>query len=161
MDRSTVAVADASAILAAAWSHGGRRRFSSKPPVEGGSSMAEAAGSSNIAERAIEAVQSAPSFDLSKIMALSTEGVAEAAAELGNWPSDYAVRLLEFLHLTTDLPYWAVIVGTTVALRVVLFPLVATSARHSARFQLAKPEVDALQKSLEGASPSDRVSIKK
>jgi YidC/Oxa1 family membrane protein insertase len=65
-----------------------------------------------------------------------TNGVAEygemAQVGLGitYWPSDLMIRLLEFCHVSTQLPWWASIVVLTVMLRVVLFPLMLKTTRN-------------------------------
>lgn len=48
------------------------------------------------------------------------------------WPSDLMIRLLEFCHVTTQLPWWASIIILTVILRASLFPLMLKTTRNIA-----------------------------
>lgn len=117
----------------------GRRHFSSKPDA--------------VVNQASEAVQSS-STELSTIATLP-ETAVEAAAVLGNWPADYAIRLLEFLHQTSGLPYWETIIASTLVLRLLLFPMVINTARGAARMTLMRPEMDALMEKAK-ANPGDK-----
>lgn len=117
----------------------GRRHFSSKPDA--------------VVTQASEAVQSS-STELSTIATLP-ESAVEAAAVLGNWPADYAIRLLEFLHQTSGLPYWETIIASTLVLRLILFPMVINTARGAARMTLMRPEMDALMEKAK-ANPNDK-----
>lgn len=75
-----------------------------------------------------------------RIIALSTtEGPTAALAELGSWPSDYAIRLIELLHTTTGMPYWSTIIMMTLLLRTLLFPMVIKTSKNVAKMTLMRP----------------------
>jgi YidC/Oxa1 family membrane protein insertase len=50
----------------------------------------------------------------------------------GWWPSDWMIQLLEFLQVSTQLPWWGSIALLTLILRISLFPLALKSARNAA-----------------------------
>jgi YidC/Oxa1 family membrane protein insertase len=53
-------------------------------------------------------------------------------------------QLYEWAHTTTGAPYWAVIVGCTIAVRLLIMPLTVMSLKSAGRMALAKPELDKL-----------------
>ena len=53
--------------------------------------------------------------------------------------------LFESFHVASGLPYWAVIVVSTVSFRVMLTPLMVASLKNAAIMQRIKPEIDILQ----------------
>ncbi|KAM3568112.1 hypothetical protein VYU27_009759, partial [Nannochloropsis oceanica] len=89
--------------------------------------------------------------------AAAGEGTAAVAIQtLENWPSDHAIRILEFLHDTTGMPFWATIVGATLILRSTLFPLVIMTARNAAKMTIMRPEMDAITERIKAAPTGDR-----
>ncbi|KAG5179146.1 hypothetical protein JKP88DRAFT_264347 [Tribonema minus] len=70
-------------------------------------------------------VNSAAADGSSQSVAAAAQTVLTEApfAELGHFPSDYAIRLVEAMHCFTGLPYWQSIAVTTVLLRLLLLPL--------------------------------------
>ena len=67
------------------------------------------------------------------------------ATELGNHPTHLIMRLIENIHLTADLPYWQTIVVTTIALRIILFPMAIYTIQNASRMPHAKPKIQKLQ----------------
>ena len=51
---------------------------------------------------------------------------------VGSWPSDLMIRLLEFCHVSSGLPWWLSIGLLTVILRVSLFPVFLKTTRNAA-----------------------------
>ena len=47
------------------------------------------------------------------------------------WPTDLIVRLLEFEHVSTQLPWWGSIVALTLIIRVAMFPLMLKVTRNA------------------------------
>lgn len=80
--------------------------------------------------------------------AIPTEATDIAVAvvtELGNHPTHLIMRLIENVHLTADLPYWQTIVVTTIALRIILFPMAIYTIQNASRMPHAKPKIQKLQ----------------
>ena len=69
-----------------------------------------------------------------------------ALAELGYAPSELAMWYLDSVHSVLGCPWWISILASTAILRVALMPLIVRSRRHGERMKVAKPEMDALQK---------------
>ena len=69
----------------------------------------------------------------------------DAITPLGYYPSDLALRYVDFLSSTFDLPFCAGIIGGTFLLRAAMFPLSIITMKHTARMQKAKPELEILQ----------------
>lgn len=67
------------------------------------------------------------------------------SVQLGHWPSDYALRVVDVWHEWGDLPWWAAIAATTVGLRLLLLPISLATMRHAGRMQKARPDIDVLQ----------------
>lgn len=75
----------------------------------------------------------------------------------GWWPSDIIQQVLEYVHVFSGLPWWGTIAITTVAFRVVLFPLFMKSSDTMARSQSIMPETKKLRKEMTHAmSTGDR-----
>ncbi|KAG0682039.1 Mitochondrial inner membrane protein oxa1 [Pichia californica] len=75
----------------------------------------------------------------------------------GWWPSDIIQQVLEAVHVFSGLPWWATIAVTTVAFRVMLFPLFMKSSDTMARSQAIMPETKKLRKEMTTAmSTGDR-----
>ncbi|AOA61316.1 Mitochondrial inner membrane protein insertion mediating protein [Komagataella phaffii CBS 7435] len=67
------------------------------------------------------------------------------------WPPDVLERTLEYVHVYSGLPWWGTIVATTIAIRVVMFPLFVKSSDTMARSAKAKPEMDECMKVIRDA----------
>ena len=71
------------------------------------------------------------------VQGINTEGFhqmgdfAQMGLGLSWWPSDLMIRLLEFCHVSTQLPWWASIALLTLMLRIVLFPLMLKTSRNA------------------------------
>ncbi|KAJ2238007.1 hypothetical protein H4R99_001538 [Coemansia sp. RSA 1722] len=59
---------------------------------------------------------------------------------------------LEYVHVTTGLPWWATIAAMVVGIRALLFPLAAYSQRHLVGVNRLKPEVTLITEKLQIAS---------
>lgn len=63
-----------------------------------------------------------------------------------SWPTTAALMYaIEYFHVAQGYEWWMAIVGATIFMRTVTFPLVVIQMRNTARMQLAKPELEALQ----------------
>ena len=79
---------------------------------------------------------------------------------LGYYPSDLALRYVDFLSTTFDLPFCAGIIGGTFLLRAAMFPLSIITMKHTARMQKAKPELEVLQERIK-TDPSVKTDRRK
>ena len=79
---------------------------------------------------------------------------------LGYYPSDLALRYVDFLSSTFDLPFCAGIIGGTFLLRAAMFPLSIITMKHTARMQKAKPELEVLQERIK-TDPSVKTDRRK
>ncbi|KAG5458461.1 MAG: hypothetical protein BJ554DRAFT_1306, partial [Olpidium bornovanus] len=62
---------------------------------------------------------------------------------LGGWtPAGLVERAMEAVYVYTGLPFWCVIVVTTLAMRAAIFPLVVIARRNTIRLQNISPEVE-------------------
>lgn len=61
---------------------------------------------------------------------------------LGNsTPSGWVQSLLEWVHLTTGLPWWATIGATVIAVRLMLFPIMVGGISNNARLARIQPQL--------------------
>ncbi|OQR88097.1 mitochondrial inner membrane protein OXA1 [Achlya hypogyna] len=71
--------------------------------------------------------------------------ISPATAEMGYSLAEIAIRVMDGVHMTTGLPWWATIIATTVAVRSAFFPISVMSMRNSARMNIMKPKLEKLQ----------------
>ncbi|CAM9120991.1 unnamed protein product [Choristocarpus tenellus] len=76
---------------------------------------------------------------------------------MGFAPSELAMRVVDWVHVTGGLPYWAAIGCITLALRSIIFPVGLLSIRNSSRLAIMKPEMDLLKASIEDDPNSSQV----
>ena len=69
------------------------------------------------------------------------------------WPPDMVIDWLNFMAGATDLPYAVCIAGTTVAIRVAVFPLFITAQRNQSRMAHMKPELDVVKAQIDRLGP--------
>lgn len=77
----------------------------------------------------------------------SADSVAEVVTTSldGSWhPFDLVSQLVESVHVTAGLPYWAAIVATTLGVRVALIPLGVKAVQNSARMAVIRPHLNKL-----------------
>lgn len=65
------------------------------------------------------------------------------------WPTDQALVLLNYVHVTTGMPFALTIGATTLSFRVLLFPLFLKAQRNSARMAHMQPEFLVLKEQIE------------
>ncbi|KHJ41749.1 inner membrane protein [Trichuris suis] len=68
-------------------------------------------------------------------------------SELGNFyfpPFEGLQKALSAVHAVSGMPWWAVIVSTTLVAKLATFPLAIVSQRNSVRYLLAKPRIEQL-----------------
>ena len=65
-----------------------------------------------------------------------------AEYELGQtWFAGTGQRILEWVHLTTGLPWWGTIVVTVLAIRIVTFPIIRAALVNGAKLAIVGPEM--------------------
>lgn len=161
-----------SSPAAPAWYSFGRGK-----PKEEATSLASDASSE--AQRSAEEATSAASSAAESAQAAASDAAAtvqsqasEAASAIGNLADSSAAQLgvalsdmdpptwvnvrwavdgLNWIHDTTGLPWWVVIIGTTVAVRFALLPFGIKVQRNNARMNLIKPKIDAEKQKLDAA----------
>ncbi|ORX92401.1 hypothetical protein K493DRAFT_285773 [Basidiobolus meristosporus CBS 931.73] len=75
-------------------------------------------------------------------------------------PVGFIQAALEFIHVSTGIPWWGTIVATTLLIRLALFPIVVKLQRNAAVLHNIKPEMDRLTAHLNRAkSDGDTVAI--
>lgn len=68
------------------------------------------------------------------------------------WPPDLIQHLLEIVHVSTGLPWWATISLVTIGVRAAIFPLYVKSSDTMARNAKIKPQLDEIQAKLFSAN---------
>jgi YidC/Oxa1 family membrane protein insertase len=90
--------------------------------------------------------------DIGQLETLITDSTTEhvSSFEPTWWPSDQALLLLNWVNDMAGLPCYAyTIAGTTLALRLVLFPLFIKAQRNSSRMAHCQPELKKLMEQME------------
>lgn len=72
-------------------------------------------------------------------------GVVETSTKLGWMPPDMMLRLLDLLHATSGLEWWSSIILGTVAIRLMILPIVVRALRNKYRMGMMQPELLRLQ----------------
>lgn len=105
------------------------------------------------------------SFGTDSTSALATEAVdktevVETIAREGlpwepswYWPPDMVIDWLNYMAEATGMPYAMCIAGTTLAIRVAVFPLFVTAQRNQSRMAHMKPELDAVKAQIDRLGP--------
>ena len=81
------------------------------------------------------------------LVAQTTENLA-ALGLGGHTPSGLLQTLLEFLHVSAHLPWWACIVTATVGVRLLLFPLAVRMMRDSAKIANLNPTASKIHETM-------------
>ncbi len=68
-----------------------------------------------------------------------------SSSELGYTPPDLALRLVEAVHTSADLPWWGAIASSAVLCRALLLPLAVHGTQLAARMQALRQPIAALQ----------------
>ena len=76
---------------------------------------------------------------------------AEMGIGLSWWPSSICINLLEFVHVSTQLPWWGSIAVVTLMLRVALFPLLLKTSRNQAILNYHRDDVEKQKEKLSKA----------
>jgi len=94
---------------------------------------------------------------------VATMADSAALATLPEAPGMMASLVMNFvenIHVMADVPYWGAIALGTVALRVVLFPVVLKTLQSSSRMSIARPEIEKVQKAMNADPNIDDMRVK-
>ena len=115
---------------------------------KGGEAVAEMTTAGGAAETLTSASDLAP-----VVGSLASEVVPVASQ---SWPTTAALMYaMEYFHVAHGLEWWLAIVGATVFMRTITFPLIVMQMRNTAKMQLCKPELEALQAKMKSNPQQD------
>ncbi|CAH6723872.1 mitochondrial inner membrane protein Oxa1p [[Candida] jaroonii] len=78
----------------------------------------------------------------------------------GFGPTAMVERVMEYAHVYTGLPWWATIIGVSLSLRFVMFPLYVRATRNAAKVSKIKPELDDIMRGLRNAeNPQEQAEL--
>lgn len=83
--------------------------------------------------------------DVTSSLAANGEPAFESIGLGGYTPVGLVQSALEYLHVSLDIPWWGVIMCGTIAVRLVLFPLVIAAQRNAAKMGNNMPQMQAIQ----------------
>ena len=87
------------------------------------------------------------------IPSVTETGVDLATTEL--WRNtQWAIESLDWVHMTSGLPWWATIVGCTVAVRALMLPLAIKTIRNGVNLQHANPHLTKMRDQMAAKPPS-------
>jgi YidC/Oxa1 family membrane protein insertase len=95
---------------------------------------------------------------LAATAAASVAPAATAPPPLTLWPADLALRAVETVHSSADLPWWGAIVGCTVLIRAALLPLALHGSQQQAKMQSLRTELAPLQSRLQASGFADQAA---
>ena len=127
---------------------GGWFGFGKGAGVSSEASLDADVAASGVADAVADAVAAnVTSVDASALVSAARVGGEVAAIAGDSWYTTSALMYaIEYFHVAQDMEWWAAIVATTVAMRVVALPLTVMQQRNAARMHLAKPEIEAINK---------------
>ena len=95
---------------------------------------------------AADAVLAEPASGAAALPGEAVEIVAEAMPYFRPYsPVSIVCNLLETVHTTTGLPWWATVATCTLSARVCMLPVIVYTMRNGAKMAIMKPEMDAVQ----------------
>ena len=78
----------------------------------------------------------------------SSVEIIAAASTLSNSPPHIVIKIIDYIHLAAEIPYWETIVVSTIALRIILFPVAIYTVKAASRMAHARPKINKLQSEL-------------
>lgn len=120
-----------------------RRSFSSVPVRAEGAQIAVDRELLDSPQAALSGVSEAESAVVSLPSSDSMSEVAAAVADC-SYPTAFLQHVIDGIHMSTGLPWWLSIVATTVAIRVLVLPLMVHQMKSTARLTLVRPELEKL-----------------
>lgn len=141
---STTAGAAANISTLGVWRRSlyGRRSFSSVPAARAeGTQIALDSSQGDLSDITDAAGSAVASLPVPNSDTLSE--VAAAAADC-SYPTAFIQYVIDGVHVSSGLPWWASIVATTVAIRILVLPIMIYQMKATARLTLLRPELEKL-----------------
>ncbi|KAG0331503.1 Mitochondrial inner membrane protein oxa1l [Podila horticola] len=117
-----------------------------------------------VTEEAIASTVSATQETLAEVAAQNADSITEVAMKYGDLkamglvnfsPVGALETVLEAVHISTGLPWWATIAVTTVTIRTLLVPFIVKLQGNTARLHNVKPQLERLTENMKLAKESN------
>ncbi|KAG0049033.1 Mitochondrial inner membrane protein oxa1l [Gryganskiella cystojenkinii] len=118
----------------------------------------------NVTEGTVETATASGSSILSEVAAQNAESISQVAMKYGDLKAMGLVNftpvggletILEAVHISTGLPWWATIACTTVAIRTALVPFIVKLQGNTARLHNVKPQLERLTENMKLAKETN------
>ncbi|KAF9134269.1 Mitochondrial inner membrane protein oxa1l [Mortierella sp. 14UC] len=118
----------------------------------------------NVTEEVIATTTAATTSAISEVAAQNAESITQVAMKYGDLkamglvnfsPVGALESLLEAVHISTGLPWWATIAATTVAIRTALVPFIVKLQGNTARLHNVKPQLERLTENMKLAKETN------
>ncbi|KAI1319218.1 Mitochondrial inner membrane protein oxa1l [Mortierella claussenii] len=118
----------------------------------------------NVTEESIATATASTSSAISEVAAQNAEAIGQVAMKYGDLKAMGLVHftpvggletLLEAVHISTGLPWWATIAATTVIIRTALIPFIVKLQGNTARLHNVKPQLDRLTENMKLAKENN------
>jgi len=112
-----------------------------------------------VAEPAAEAGSASFLGDWPASAPSSSTTLALPDVELGFWPPDLALRLVDAVHTSLDVPWWAAVMSAAVIARVLLLPMSVYGLQQGARMQALKVPLSHLEARRQAGESDEVIGI--
>ncbi|KAF9353635.1 Mitochondrial inner membrane protein oxa1l [Mortierella sp. AD094] len=118
----------------------------------------------NVTEETIATATATTSSAISEVAAQNAESIGKVAMQYGDLKAMGLVNftpvggletILEAVHISTGLPWWATIAATTVMIRTALVPFIVKLQGNTARLHNVKPQLERLTENMKLAKESN------
>ncbi|KAF9109380.1 Mitochondrial inner membrane protein oxa1l [Mortierella sp. AM989] len=118
----------------------------------------------NVTEESIATATATTSSAISEVAAQNAETIGKVAMQYGDLkamglvnftPVGALETILEAVHISTGLPWWATIAATTVMIRTALLPFIVKLQGNTARLHNVKPQLERLTENMKLAKESN------
>ncbi|KAF9924730.1 Mitochondrial inner membrane protein oxa1l [Linnemannia zychae] len=118
----------------------------------------------NVSEESVATTTASTASAISDIAAQNAESISQVAMKYGDLkamglvhytPVGALETILEAVHISTGLPWWATIAVTTVAIRTALLPFIVKLQGNTARLHNVKPQLERLTENMKLAKETN------
>ncbi|KAF9912896.1 Mitochondrial inner membrane protein oxa1l [Linnemannia zychae] len=118
----------------------------------------------NVTEEAVATTTATTTSAISEVAAQNAESITQVAMKYGDLkamglvnfsPVGALETVLEAVHISTGLPWWATIAATTVAIRTALVPFIVKLQGNTARLHNVKPQLERLTENMKLAKETN------
>lgn len=102
-------------------------------------------GNSNTTDEISALSSKTVSEAISSVDGTLSEAAIDTAAALGWGPKFQVMNLIEYMHITADIPYWQSIIVVSLITRFFLIPIAIKSAQNAARLAYIRPMMQKIQ----------------